>query len=94
MALEQAAAELEDALHSATAHVVTLEQAATVSGYTADHLARLLRTGRIPNAGRRNAPRIRVGDLPSKQRSVARATSGTYDPDADARSLMSRRGGP
>jgi hypothetical protein len=43
-----------------------LGQAAEESGYSPDHLARLVRTGRIPNAGRAFAPLIRRGDLPRK----------------------------
>jgi hypothetical protein len=43
-----------------------MEEAARESGYSAEHLGRLIRTGRIPNAGRRSAPRVRRGDLPAK----------------------------
>jgi hypothetical protein len=37
-----------------------------VSGYSADHLGELVREGKIPNAGRKNAPLIRRLDLPMK----------------------------
>jgi hypothetical protein len=37
-----------------------------VSGYSADYLGRMLRSGSIPNAGRPHAPRIRRADLPRK----------------------------
>lgn len=60
------AAELEMALQAAVGEMVTLEQGAALSGYSKDHLSRLIRDGRIPNAGRRNAPLIRRGDLPTK----------------------------
>ena len=35
-------------------------------GYTAAHLSELIRQGRIPNAGRIGAPRIRRADLSIK----------------------------
>jgi len=50
----------------AALEALSLPQAASESGYSADHLAREVRVGRIPNAGRRGAPRIRRGDLPRK----------------------------
>lgn len=45
---------------------LTLDEAARESGYTPDHLGKLLRNGTIPNAGRRNAPRILRRHLPCK----------------------------
>jgi hypothetical protein len=65
-AFEMAAAELEGYDLERAAEVLTLERAAEVSGYSADHLARLIRRGQIPNAGRPRAPRIRRSDLPRK----------------------------
>ena len=38
------------------------------SGYSADHIARLLREGKIPNSGRKAKPLIRRRDLPQKAR--------------------------
>ncbi len=46
--------------------VLNLQQAATESGYSADYLGQLIRKGRIPNAGRPNAPQIQRKDLPRK----------------------------
>ena len=45
---------------------LTLTEAASCSGYSREHLGRLMRAGKIPNAGRPNAPRIRASDLPRK----------------------------
>lgn len=45
---------------------LTLSEAAEASGYSADHLGRMVRQGTIPNVGRHGAPRIRLGDLPRK----------------------------
>ncbi len=43
-----------------------LQQAATESGYPVNTLGRMVREGRIENAGRKNAPRIKRSDLPRK----------------------------
>lgn len=65
-AFEQAARELETALGAEGDDLLTLTEAARVSGYSADHLGRLLKRGSIPNAGRAHAPRIRRADLPRR----------------------------
>lgn len=63
---ERCARECEEAVESAVCQPLSLAQAALVSGYSGEHLAREVREGRIPNAGRKHAPRIRRGDLPRK----------------------------
>ena len=56
-----------DALLAADAEdILTLTEASTRSGYSRGHVGRLVRQGTLPNAGRRNAPRIRASDLPVK----------------------------
>jgi hypothetical protein len=69
---ERAATELEQALRSVGGETLTLKQATEVSGLTAGHLGDLVRSGKIPNAGRKNAPRIRRADLPAKKREPER----------------------
>jgi len=64
--LEWCASDLETALRAWRNEILTLDQAATESGYTTEHLGRLLREGKIPNGGERGAPRIRRADLPRK----------------------------
>jgi hypothetical protein len=59
-------AELALLFREEDSQALTLREAAQVSGYSPDHLGREVRAGRIPNVGRRNAPRIRRGDLPRK----------------------------
>ena len=65
-AWEAAAGELEAALAAVEHELLNLQQAAKRSGYSPDHLGRLLREGRVPNSGRENAPKIKVSDLPRK----------------------------
>ncbi|NUQ20513.1 MAG: hypothetical protein HOQ09_06090 [Gemmatimonadaceae bacterium] len=93
-ALEWAVARMERALVERDGEALTLAQAARRSGYTAGHLARLIRAGRLLSIGRRGAPRVRAGDLPIRAaRRVAPLHRLGYDPIADARTLSSRRGG-
>ncbi len=89
-AYEVAANELEEALRTYSDEVLSLTQAADESGYSTEHLRRLVRDGRIPNAGRKNAPKVRRGDVPKRPKSE-RQHRGGYDPIADARALLSRR---
>jgi hypothetical protein len=75
---------------------LTLTAASNLSGYSTDHLSRLIREGSLPNAGRKGAPRIRRVDLPIRPRShpkspVAASNGKPYDPSTDARSLRVRR---
>lgn len=58
--------ELDAAIQAAEERTLTLTQASHLSGYGPDHLGRMVREGRVPNAGRKGAPRIRVRDLPRK----------------------------
>jgi hypothetical protein len=71
---ELAAKELEAALTAHGQETLTLVQAAKLSGFTADHLSASIKKGRIPNAGRDGAPRIRRSDLPTKRIGGARTT--------------------
>ena len=65
-ALERCAADLEATLVERDETTLSLVEASRASGYSADHLGRLVRDGKIPNAGRPNAPRIALRDLPRK----------------------------
>ena len=70
-ALETCAAELEEEVRRVSSEPLTLQEAAELSGYSADHLGRLVREGTIPNAGRPKAPRIARRDLPRRSGAVA-----------------------
>ena len=73
-AYEKCADALEEALSHEDEALLTLHEAAQLSGYSADHLGRLVREGKIPDAGRKGAPRIARRDLPTKPGAVATAT--------------------
>ena len=64
--LESCADELECAVRERDDELLNLTAAASLSGYSREHLGRLVREGRIPNAGRQKAPKIRRADLPKK----------------------------
>ena len=61
-----AAVELERALEAFGAEKLTLAEAANVSGYSASYIGKLVASGDLPNAGRKNAPRVRRADLKAK----------------------------
>ncbi len=70
LAYEACATELDKALQEQDDRLLSLQEAAELSGYSADHLGRLVRDGRIPNAGRLGSPRIAYRDLPRKSPTV------------------------
>ena len=65
-AIERCADDLEATLVERDETTYSLVEASRESGYSADHLGRLVRDGKIPNAGRPGAPRIALKDLPRK----------------------------
>ncbi len=69
--LDRCAAELEATLQELDETTLSLVEAARESGYSADHLGRLVRDGKIPNAGRSGAPRIARRHLPRKAQAPA-----------------------
>ena len=66
VAIERCADDLEATIAERDDTTYSLVEASRESGYTADHLGRLVRDGKIPNAGRPGAPRIALKDLPRK----------------------------
>ena len=65
-AIERCADDLETTIREQDETTFSLVEAARESGYSKDHLGRLVREGKIPNAGRPNAPRILRRNLPLK----------------------------
>lgn len=64
--LEACADDLEEWCREWDLEALTLEEAARESGYSHDHLSRLLRNGTLPNAGESGSPRIHRRNLPRK----------------------------
>lgn len=69
---------------------VTLSEASKRSGYSADHLSRLIKDGRLTNYGRKHAPAVRLSECPKKP-ALAVSHGKAYSADADARSLLTTR---
>ena len=72
--------ELEEYARRRGEEKLTLDKAAEESGYTADHLSRLVRDGTVPNAGEPGSPRIRRADLPRKPGHRGQPASLVDDP--------------
>lgn len=53
---------------------LTLTAAAAATGFSADHLSRLVTRGEIPNHGRKHAPRVLLSECPQKRSPVACGT--------------------
>jgi hypothetical protein len=70
--------EFEAAIASDADVVLTLEQAHALTGLSVGHLGREIRRGKIPNAGKRGAPRVRRADIAALIRSDG--TDRTLDP--------------
>ena len=85
--LEHLAGELDQAFGAGGDEVLCLVEAAEESGYSADYLGSLIRRGKIPNAGCKNAPRIRRSDPPRKKPSKPGRPPTTTDEITDARAL-------
>jgi len=66
LVLDLCADDLETTIRERDETTLSLVEAARESGYSRDHLGRLVRDGKIPNAGRPNAPRIARRHLPRK----------------------------
>src|SRR5947209_726074 len=84
--LEWAAARIEHALRDDSDQLLTLPDAAEISGYHPDSLARMVRDGQIPDLRPPNSKgmiRIRRADLPIKP-------GRAHTNDADVRELASR----
>ena len=69
---------------------VTLSEASRQTGYSADHLARLIKNKKLTDHGRKHAPRVKVSECPRKT-TLAKVNGIAYNADTDARSLVGSR---
>lgn len=75
---------LDVALAAEASDLLDLTTAAQISGYSPDRLRHKVAAGEIPNAGRKGAPRVRRGDLPTKRRKQSLG----FDPASAARDVL------
>jgi len=73
--IEAIVADFQAVNRAEDSEALTLIEAARESGYTPEHLGKLLRRGTIPNAGRKNAPRVLRRHLPYKPNALRDAAS-------------------
>lgn len=67
---------------------ITYAKAVELSGYSVDHIGRLVRDGKLRNVGRKGAPRVLASELPKRPSTrIAGPRRVPYDPASDARSL-------
>ena len=85
--LEVVSDQLEMTIASAARERLTLTQAAQESGYSRDHLGRMVQNGQIPNSGKHGAPRIARADLPRKPMASARSEA-QLDPEQIVQSVI------
>ena len=86
-ARERCATELESLLHTQQNEPLSIDRAASESGYSAEYLRRLLRQKPELNAGRAGKPLIHRRNLPRKANALVRDGRDVYDVCADARFL-------
>lgn len=84
------AADIRHAIEAADHEVLTLAQAAEVVGCSRDTVRRAVADGRIPNAGRKYAPRVHRGELGIIGKRPTRPKPGALDIEDDARRLAVR----
>jgi len=90
--LEYCADQLTASFTRAGDELLSLRRAASESGYSMDHIGRLLREGKILNSGRKAKPLIRRRDLPQKAEKTpgkpCRSPQGGYVPDGLFRDII------
>lgn len=64
--LTSCAQDLKQAVLQRDLELVNLEQASAESGFSYSALEKMIRSGRLPNAGQKGRPLVRRGDLPRK----------------------------
>jgi hypothetical protein len=93
------ASEVEAELRAWDSEALPIQEAAAESGYSAEHLRRLARGGKLLSKrgeGAKSHLRVRRASLPAKAERAPVHTAGVvsvYNPDEDARDIAQRLGG-
>jgi hypothetical protein len=95
--VETHARELHEAMQHRANIELTLQDAATESGYSVAHIRHLIACGELQNVGKRGRPRVRRGALPSKPNKKRVRPSATqprsgFDVSAIIADAVRRRG--
>src|SRR5229473_7298582 len=77
--LESCASELEQESRLFSLEALRLGQAEEESGFSYSALEKMVRSGRIPNAGSPGQPRVRRGDLPKKPGAAGQSSNSEPD---------------
>lgn len=73
---------------------LNLTEAAELSGYTPDHLSRMVRAGQLPNHGEPHRPRIPLMSLPAKAKGERDSVLGSkLSPTEIARAVVTQKQG-
>jgi hypothetical protein len=64
--LRRCAAQIREWRRWRAGELLTLSEAAGLTGYRADYLSRLIGQGKLQNYGRKHSPRVRRSELPVK----------------------------
>ena len=95
--VESYSGDLELEISKENSELLTIAEAATLSGYSEEHLRRLARSGDLPTTRNGDRGRIQItrGDVPkkpgrSKSKGDAQRSPDDYDVSEDARDIAKR----
>ena len=95
--VESYSGDLELEISKENSELLTIAEAATLSGYSEEHLRRLARSGDLPTTRNGDRGRIQItrGDVPkkpgrSKSKGDAQRSPDDYDVSEDARDIAQR----
>ena len=87
-AYERAAEQLESSAMAANEQLLSLKDAAHECGFSTRTLRRWIETGQLPNIGRRNAPKIRRGDLIGHKHGLRDQSGHLQDADTQIEQIV------
>jgi hypothetical protein len=91
--IERVLGEIDSFLQVKAEEPIAVGDAATATGFSADHLRRQVSSGELKNLGVPNKPAVRRGDLrPKRKKTLASEKTDSYDVGADVLALRIRRG--